>query len=80
MIAIFDDWRSDSEYLYISKFGLDTSNKVFIELSSQKSMAIPFKSETIILGLIAKVDILCIRAGGRYLNQQAKALLQDYKL
>lgn len=78
MIAIFDDWRSDSDYLYISKYGIDSSNKVFIELSSQKSMAIPIKSDNIILWLIDKVDILCIRAGGRYLNLQARTLLQEY--
>lgn len=80
MIAIFDDWRSDSDHLYISKYGIDSSNKVFVELSSQKSMAIPFKSNNIILWLIDKVDILCIRAGGRYLNLQARTLLHEYKL
>ena len=80
MIAAFEDWRSDSEYLYISKYGLDTLNRVFVELSSQKSMAIPFTSNNIILRLIDKVDILCIRAGGRYLNLQARTLLHDYKL
>ncbi|ABG21625.1 gp082 (endogenous virus) [Lactococcus phage KSY1] len=80
MIAVFEDWRSDSEYLYISKYGLDTLNRVFIELSSQKSMAIPFTSNNIILWLIDEVDILCIRAGGRYLNLQARTLLHDYKL
>lgn len=80
MIAVFEDWRSYSEYLYISKYGLDTLNKVFVELSSQKSMAIPFTSNNIILWLIDEVDILCIRAGGRYLNLQARTLLHDYKL
>lgn len=80
MIAVFEDWRSDSEYLYISKYGLDTLNRVFVELSSQKSMAIPFTSNNIILWLIDEVDILCIRAGGRYLNLQARTLLHDYKL
>ena len=80
MIAAFEDWRSDSEYLYISKYGLDSLNRVFVELSSQKSMAIPFTSNIIILWLIDKVDILCIRAGGRYLNLQARTLLHDYKL
>lgn len=80
MIAVFEDWRSDSDYLYISKYGLDTLNRVFVELSSQKSMAIPFTSNNIILWLIDKVDILCIRAGGRYLNLQARTLLHDYKL
>lgn len=80
MIAVFEDWRSDSDYLYISKYGLDTLNRVFVELSSQKSMAIPFTSNNIILWLIDEVDILCIRAGGRYLNLQARTLLHDYKL
>lgn len=80
MIAVFEDWRSDSEYLYISKYGLDTLNRVFVELSSQKSMAIPFTSNNSILWLIDEVDILCIIAGGRYLNLQARTLLHDYKL
>lgn len=80
MLATFQDWQNEDGFLYISKFGLDANNKVFIEVTTQKATAYRFTKKDMIKGIMSKVDILCVRSGGRYLDQQAKDLLNTYMI
>ena len=78
MIAKFEDWTSETGYLYISKYGITPEKKIFVELSRYESSAKNFKSLKSIENLIDKVNILCIVSGGRLLDNDAKDIMKSY--
>lgn len=80
MIAKFENWTQENGFLYISKYGLTIKNEIFIELTTIKNSALNLKSDQFISNLINKVNILCIKSGGKHTNENAIQLLNSYHI
>jgi len=79
---LFSDWRyEDNTLLFITKWGID-NGKLFVEIANipNENTDRMYYSDNRLRALCEKVDILCIRGGGKYIGVDARELLMYNKL
>lgn len=79
---MFSDWRyEDNTLLFITKWGI-ANGKLFVEITNipNENTDRMYYNDARLTSLCEKVDVLCIRGGGKYVGVDAKELLTANKL